>query len=119
MITLIFSLKTGYDDFDDRIKKTFEKKENLLMVLEHSEIPLHNNSAENSARDRVRKRDVSYGPRTENGAESWDTFMSIAGTAKKLGVSFFKYIFDRISKAYKQPSLAEMISIKSKEIFQN
>lgn len=116
---VLFTQKTGYADLDDRIKKTFEKKENLLMVLEHPEIPLHNNSAENSARDRVRKRDVSYGPRTEEGAESWDTFMSIAGTARKLGVSFFKYMYDRFSKAYKMLSLSEMISIKAKGALQH
>ena len=109
----LFSQKTGYFDLDDRISKTLKKMNCLLKVLDHPEIPLHNNAAENSARDRVRKRDASYGPRTSKGADSWDTFMTIAGTAKKLGVSFFKYIYDRVSNTYKMPSLAEIISEKA------
>ncbi len=52
------------------------------MVLKHPEIPLHNNPAELEARQRVRKRDVSFGPRTQDGIEAWDTFMSLAATAQ-------------------------------------
>lgn len=37
------------------------------MVLEHPEIPLHDNPAELDARLRVRKRVVSYGPRSTAG----------------------------------------------------
>jgi len=35
--------------------------------------------------------------------------MTLAETAKKLGVSFYSYIFDRISKQNKFPSLADLI----------
>ena len=55
----LFSTKTGYGQLDERISKTKEKKENLLMVLTLPEIPLHNNAAELAARAKVRKRDVS------------------------------------------------------------
>ena len=41
------------------------------MVLKHPEIPLHNNPAELGARRRVRKRVVSYGPRSEQGAKAF------------------------------------------------
>ena len=34
----------------------------------------------------MRKRDVSFGPRTREGAKAWDTFMTLAVTATKLGV---------------------------------
>ena len=59
------------------------------MVLDHPEIPLHNNTAELGARTRVRKRVVSYGPRSEQGAKAWDTMETLLGTAKKLGSIFF------------------------------
>jgi hypothetical protein len=39
----------------------------------------------------VRKRVVSYGPRSVQGAQAWDTFQTLLGTAKKLGVNFFHY----------------------------
>ena len=58
----LFSETTGYDALDDRIAKTKAKKDALLMVLKHPEIPLHNNPAELEGRRRARKRDVSFGP---------------------------------------------------------
>jgi hypothetical protein len=86
------------------------KKDNLLQVLDHPEIPLHNNSAELGARQRVRKRKISFGPRTDDGTLAWDTFMTLKATAKKLGVSFSAYLYDRVSRAYHMPSLADLIS---------
>jgi Transposase IS66 family len=74
----LFSTVTGYTALDERIAKTRAKKRCLLMVLVHPEIPLHNNPAELGARARVRKRDVSFGPRTRDGAKAWDTFMTLA-----------------------------------------
>ena len=58
-------------------------------MLDHPELPLHNNASELAVRRRVRKRDVSFGPRTREGARGWDTFHTLAGTAQKLGVGIF------------------------------
>src|SRR5207249_5894379 len=49
----LFSTVTGYDALDPRIAKIKADKTYLLMVLEHPEIPLHNNPAELDARLRV------------------------------------------------------------------
>jgi len=112
----LFSTHTGFDALDARIAKTREKKASLLMVLKHPEIPLHNNPAELDARQRVRKRDVSFGPRTQDGVRAWDTFMSLAATARKLGISFYQYIHDRVSKANQIPSLASLIEARASEL---
>jgi hypothetical protein len=112
----LFSTCTGFDALDARIAKTKAKKASLLMVLQHPEIPLHNNPAELEARQRVRKRDVSFGPRTQDGIKAWDTFMSLAATAKKLGISFYQYIHDRVSKANEIPSLASLIEARASEL---
>jgi hypothetical protein len=109
----LFSTVTGYEALDQRIAKTKAKKDKLLKVLAHPEIPLHNNPAELGARLRVRKRDISFGPRSLAGAASWDTFMTLVATAKKLKVSFFAYIYDRVSGAMALPSLAELIQQRS------
>ena len=109
----LFSTVTGYDALDERIAKTKAKKESMLMVLEHPEIPLHNNSAELAARKRVRRRKISFGTRSEDGTKAWDAFATLEATAKKLGVSFFEYIYDRISSAYRMPSLADLISTRA------
>ncbi len=111
----LFSTMTGYRALDERIEKTKLKKASLLLVLEHPEIPLHNNPAELGARQRVRKRDVSFGPRTPDGAKAWDTFMTLTATAKKLGVSIYHYIYDRVSGAFEMPDLADIITQRAAE----
>jgi hypothetical protein len=112
----LFSTCTGYDALDARIAKTREKKASLLMVLKYPEIPLHNNPVELEARQRVRKRDVSFGPRTPEGVRAWDTFMSLVATTRKLGISFYAYIHDRISKSNQIPSLASLIEARANEL---
>ena len=112
----LFATVTGYQALDERITKTRAKQSCLLMVLAHPEIPLHNNPAELGARTRVRKRDVSFGPRTREGAKAWDTFMTLAVTATKLGVSFYHYIHDRVSGAYQMPALADLIAARAKDL---
>ena len=112
----LFSTETGYRALDERIAKTKAKQTALLMVLEHPEIPLHNNPAELGARQRVRKRDVSFGPRTAEGAKAWDTFMTLAATATKLGVSFYAYIHDRVAKVNQMPGLDTVIAARAIEL---
>ena len=80
---------------------------------------MHNNPAELGVRQRVRKRDISFGPRSPDGVAAWDTFMTLTETARKLGVSFYAYIFDRISMAYRLPSLAELIALHAQDSVKN
>jgi hypothetical protein len=112
----LFSTVTGYDALDERIAKTKAKQESMLMVLQHPEIPLHNNSAELTARKRVRRRKISFGTRSQDGTKAWDTFATLEATAKKLGVSFYEYIYDRISGAYRMPGLADLISTQAQQL---
>jgi hypothetical protein len=46
----LFGQASGYEQLDKRLALTSAKKEPLLMVLSHPEIPLHNNPAELGAR---------------------------------------------------------------------
>jgi hypothetical protein len=112
----VFGTVTGYGLLDERIAKTLAKKESLLRVLEHPELPLHNNPAELGARQRVRKRDVSFGPRTAEGVQAWDSFMTLGETAKKLGVSFYHYLQDTLSRAYQMPRLADQIAVRAQQL---
>ena len=106
----LFTTTTGYWALDERIRKTWAKKESLLLVLVHPELPLHNNASELGARQRVRKRAISFGPRTAEGVRAWDTFMSLAATSRKLGVNFLHYLHDRITGANEIPALATLIN---------
>ena len=112
----LFSIETSYEHLDDRIKKTKAKKNELLFVLKHPEIPLHNNAAELAARAQVRKRDVSLQTRTKEGTEANDTFLTIVQTAKKLDLNIYEYILDRVNKKNSLPSLAEIIRARSSPV---
>ncbi|MCP4557310.1 MAG: transposase [Herbaspirillum sp.] len=112
----LFSRTTGYAALDDRIAKTRVKKDSLLKVLTHPEIPLHNNPAELGARQRVRKRVISFGPRVTDGVKAWDTFMSLVATTRQLGVNFYDYIYDRITEAGHIPPLASIIAERAQEL---
>jgi regulator of replication initiation timing len=112
----LFSTVSGYVGLDRRIEMTRDKKPFLLAVLRHPEIALHNNPAEIEMRRRVRKRDVSYGPRTQDGKRAWDTFATLLATTQKLGVSFYRYIYDRISEANEIPCLADLIDQRAQQL---
>ena len=105
----LFGQASGYQQLDECKARTLAKREQLLMVLSHPEILLHNNPAELGARQRVRKRDVSLQARTTEGIRAWDTFETLVATTKKLGVNLYSYLSDRITRAFCLPSLASLI----------
>jgi Transposase IS66 family len=105
----LFSQRTGYLALDERIAKTWANQELLLLVLDHPDLPLHNNDMELAARRRVRKRDVSFGPQSRAGAHAWDTFQTIIATATKLGVRVYAYFLERLLAPATTPTLADHI----------
>ena len=110
----IFSPTTDYDELDKKIALTAANKAKLLLVLEHPEIPLHNNPAELAVRELVIKRKVSIGTRSLKGTRAWETFMTISDTCRKQKISFFHYIKDRLTQTQQIPSLSELIQKKSR-----
>lgn len=112
----LFSTTTGYDQLDERIRKTKAKKEQLLLVLVYPELPLHNNGSELGARDQARRRDISFHTMSDIGTEAKDTFMTLSQTAKKLAVNFYQYVKDRITKKNEMTSLAMLITQQSKNL---
>jgi hypothetical protein len=112
----LFVSDTGYEALDFRIQQSRANKQELLQVLSHPEIPLHNNASELAVRRRVRKRDVSFGPRSTAGVKAWDTMQTVAATAQKLGVSFLAYVADRVSGRNTMPSLASLITERARAL---
>jgi hypothetical protein len=111
---LIFSMVTGYETLDKRIAMTKKKKEELLLVLDYPNVPLHNNLAEIAVREGVIKRKISYGTRSDPGRFAWENMLSIMDTCRKLGVSFYGYILDIFSNCYSTPRLSDLILMASK-----
>jgi hypothetical protein len=49
-----------------------------------------------SARQQVRKRDVSFGPGTPDGVRAWGLFMGLAATSRGLVIGLYEYVDDGI-----------------------
>jgi hypothetical protein len=46
----------------------------------------------------------------------WDTGMTLVETAKKLGVSIYQYLQDRVSGRMQMPSLASLITERAQTL---
>jgi Transposase IS66 family len=112
----LFTPNTGFALLDERIALTRRKQPDLLRVLDHPELPLHNNPAELAARRRVRKRDASFGPRTAAGRAAWDTFHTLAATTQQLGVSFYAFLKDRLTRAGTVPPLDALLTERARQL---
>jgi len=105
----IFTQKTEFQMLNLAIGRLYENRDELLLVLDRPEIPLHNNLSENDIREYVKRRKISGSTRSELGRQCRDTFTSLKKTCRKLGVSFWKYLLDRISNTNEIPRLPELI----------
>jgi len=111
----IFKQKTGYATLDLALKRIFHNKSELLLVLKRPDIPLHNNLSENDIREYVKRRKVSGSTRSFSGQACRDTFTSIKKTCRKLGVSFWEYLIDRIEYRGRIPLLPDLMKMKMAE----
>jgi len=105
----IFTQKTDYVTLNLALKRLHKNKTELLLVLDRPDIPLHNNLSESDIREYAKRRKVSGGTRSDTGRKRRDTFISLKKTCRKLGVSFWQYLHDRVEKINAIPSLSELI----------
>jgi hypothetical protein len=92
----IFKRQTDYVTLDRLLARLHRRKAELLRVLQHPEIPLHTNGSENDIRACVTKRKVSGGTMSAAGRTARDVTLGLMKTCSKLGVSFFRYLGDRL-----------------------
>lgn len=78
--------RKGANDFQALQNGMINCEEYIFTFLEHEEVPRHNNSSEASIRVLKVKTKVSGGFRTDDGADEFACFHSIAETAKRNGV---------------------------------
>src|SRR5487761_1789313 len=90
-------------------------KADLLRVLERPEVPLHNNGTESIIRGYVKTRKISGGTRSVAGRRCRDTFASLKKTCRKLGMSFWAYLQDRLRGLGRMPRLAVLIGQRASE----
>jgi hypothetical protein len=65
-------------------------------VLERPEVPLHTHGSERDIREPVIRKKISGGTRSDRGRPCRDTCLSLKKTCRKLGLSFWHSLLDRI-----------------------
>lgn len=111
----IFRQRTGFPDLNEALRRIHAKRDDLLLVLDRPEIPLHNNLSESDIREWAKKRKISAGTRSEAGRRCRDTFISLKKTCRKLGVSFWQYLQDRIFGKHEVAPLPDLIRQAAQE----
>jgi hypothetical protein len=106
---VIFTTPTSYISLDIVLERLYKNKDELLLVLKRPEIPLHNNTSERDIREYVKKRKISGGTRSSPGRRSRDTFTSLKKTCRKLGISFWEYLNDRVAGKGVLPSISNLM----------
>ena len=101
--------KTCFVTLNKALQRMHLNKDELLLVLERPDIPLHNNPSENDIREYVKKRKISGSTRSDEGRRCRDTFASLKKTCRKNGISFWEYLQDRLRGAGRIPPLASWI----------
>jgi hypothetical protein len=106
-----------YDDLRAQLERMGEQQDGLLgALLRHPEVLRHNNPAELEARQRVRKRDVSFGPRSVAGARAWDVWQSVVRTTRTLGQNVYEWVLDRLKRKGEVQRLGEQMKQRAEEL---
>jgi len=108
----LFTRKTKWASLDLALKRIYNNKAELLLVLDRPDIPLHNNLSESDIREYVKKRKISGSTRSDTGKKCRDSFTSLKKTCRKLNISFWDYLTDRIYQKNQIPPLCEVMASK-------
>jgi hypothetical protein len=105
----IFTQRTSFTTLNRTLKRLHAHKTELLRVLERPDVVLHTNGSEGDLRGFVKWRKISGGTRSELGRQCRDGFASLKKTCRKLGISFWDYLGDRIKQLGTIPPLPDLI----------
>ena len=107
----LFTSKTGFITLDRLLARIHANRLELLVVLDRPEVPLNTNGSENDIRAMVTRRKLSAGTRSQSGKQARDTFIGLMKTCRKLGISYWHYLGDRLQvpNATPVPSLPGLV----------
>lgn len=100
---------TCFVSLNQALKRMHNDKAALLLVLSRPELPLQNNLSERDIREYVKVRKISGSTRSDEGRRCRDTFTSLKKTCRKLVISFWAYLKDRVLGAGQIPLLGEVV----------
>ena len=110
----IFRRRTGFVSLDRLLQRLHANKEELLLVLDRPEVPLHTNGSERDLRPQVVKRKISGGTRSAAGRACRDAFLGLLQTCTKLGVSFWDYLGHHLGVLGAcAPDLPDLVRLRS------
>jgi Transposase IS66 family len=110
----IFRRRTGFVTLDRLLGRLHANKEELLVVLDRPELPLHTNGSERDLRPQVIRRKISGGTRADLGRDCRDAFLGLLLTCAKLGMSFWDYLGNRLQvPGADAPYLPDLVRIRS------
>jgi len=89
------------------IQNFHEYRDEMLKVLNHPGLPLHNNDSERDIRGFVKRRKVSGSTKSEKGKKFRDGLASLKQTCFRLGISFWKYSSEWLRG--RPPDLAQLV----------
>lgn len=107
----ICAIKTLVRPLDEQLERTKKNRAELLLFLKYPQLPLHNNMAEVDIRERVIKRKISMQNRSLEGMKAWDLMLSLSSTCRKINLSFWNYLEDRIAMREAIPYLGKVINL--------
>lgn len=109
----LFGQRVAWATLDRLFRRIRQNKDDLLRVLTRPDLPLHTNASETDIRDYVKVRKISGGTRSDIGRQCRDTFASLKKTCRKLGVSFWVYLTDRLAGSGLVPPLPDLIRLRA------
>jgi hypothetical protein len=111
----LFTTRTGFVTLDRLLRRLHANKQELLAVLDRPDIPLHTNGSENDIRCQVTRRKISAGTRSDAGRDCRDAFLGLMKTCRKLGLSFWTYLGDRLhaSDTPEIPPLPDLVRARA------
>jgi len=113
----IFTTKTCFASLNLALGRLHRKKSELLLVLDRPYIALHNNLSERDIREYVKKRKISGSTRSDLGRCCRDTFTSLKKTCRKLKVSFWEYLKDRVSGTHTIQPLSDLMRWQARQSY--
>jgi len=96
------------------ILKALANFEDYIFLCINSIIQCFGLLSENDIREYVKRRKISGSTRTDQGRKARDTFASLKKTCRKLGISFWEYLQDRLCGENQIPSLGDCIRQKAR-----
>ena len=94
----LVATRTSFATLDRLLARMQANRDELLVVLDRPEVPLHTNDAENDLRA-VTRRKLSGGTRSDAGRACRDAFLGLLKTCAKLGIRFWDYLGARLGAA--------------------